>query len=453
MNNARIKPAYNFLEAPYIRIEASVTHPGITNGKPNISREYKYIIAPSGKKIATYIVNQIFGSDLVTQTEGLSINWLMPTLKESLELAVYEEESFILIHKFDNKIYLECIKKSDIHNLVQKFDKVISGTIIQEYDTSEETYELHRNIVIDNGITYMTMEAYKIDSKSKLIPIDLSTFNYRTGNDYLAKYILPYEILINIDIGQDFFKDSKKFINEEMEVFNTIADEVEKTKTRIVTSQHYQSGDIVTNWTPASNHYKIDTLTVGKLADYFTLLPGDKDHQLFEFLQGDVRIDKYISTFKFCDYQVIQMAGFSPTSFGYEKDAYQNVDSIDLSKNNSDMTVEAIKTQIEPQINHLIENIVKAQQTQGITQNLIPMELNWDYGANEKMTDMKKLQVLSKIQAVSSVPYSVKAKIITPILKKLIDDDIDKKDILTIEKLIEENRKEEESIEVKFGEI
>ncbi len=453
MNNARIKSAYNFLEAPYIKIEASVTHPGITNGKPNISREYKYIIAPSGKKIATYIVNQIFGSDLVTQTEGLSINWLMPTLKESLELAVYEEESFILIHKFDNKIYLECIKKSDIHNLVQKFDKVISGTIIQEYDTSEETYELHRNIVIDNGITYMTMEAYKIDSKSKLIPIDLSTFNYRTGNDYLAKYILPYEILINIDIGQDFFKDSKKFINEEMEVFNTIADEVEKTKTRIVTSQHYQSGDIVTNWTPASNHYKIDTLSVGKLADYFTLLPGDKDHQLFEFLQGDVRIDKYISTFKFCDYQVIQMAGLSPASFGYEKDAYQNVDSIDLSKNNSDMTVEAIKTQIEPQINHLIENIVKAQQTQGITQNLIPMELNWDYGANEKMTDMKKLQVLSKIQTVSSVPYSVKAKIITPILKKLIDDDIDKKDILTIEKLIEENRKEEESIEVKFGEI
>lgn len=453
MNNARIKPAYNFLEAPYIRIEASVAHPGITNGKPNISREYKYIIAPSGKKIATYIVNQIFGSDLVTQTEGLSINWLMPTLKESLELAVYEEESFILIHKFDNKIYLECIKKSDIHDLVQKFDKVISGTIIQEYDTSEETYELHRNIVIDNGITYMTMEAYKIDSKSKLIPIDLSTFNYRTGNDYLAKYILPYEILINIDIGQDFFKDSKKFINEEMEVFNTIADEVEKTKTRIVTSQHYQSGDIVTNWTPASNHYKIDTLTVGKLADYFTLLPGDKDHQLFEFLQGDVRIDKYITTFKFCDYQVIQMAGLSPASFGYEKDAYQNVDSIDLSKNNSDMTVEAIKTQIEPQINHLIENIVKAQQTQGITQNLIPMELNWDYGPNEKMTDMKKLQVLSKIQAVSSVPYSVKAKIITPILKKLIDDDIDKKDILTIEKLIEENKKEEEAIEVKFGEI
>lgn len=453
MNDIQIKSAYNYLEAPYIRVEATVTQPGMTQGKPNIMRKYKYIVAPSGKKIATYIVNQIFGSDLVTQTEGLSINWLMPTLKESLELAVYEEESFILIHKFDDKIYLECIKKSDIHDLVQKFDKVISGTIIQEYTTNEDVYELHRKIKIDNGITYMSMEAYKLDSKSKLIPVDLNTFNYKTGSDYIAKYILPYEILINIDIGQDFFKDSKKFINEEMKIFNTIADEIEKTKTRIVTTQHYQSGDIVTNWTPGSTHYKIDTLSVGELADYFTLLPGDKEHQLFEFLQGDVRIDKYISTFKFCDYQVIQMAGLSPASFGYEKDAYQNVDSIDLSKNNSDMTVEAIKTQIEPQINHLLENIVKAQQTQGITKNLLPLELRWDYGLNEKLTDMKKLQVLSRIQSVSKIPYSIRAKIITPVLKKLIDEGIDKEDALTIEKLIEENRKELDDLKIEYGEL
>ena len=249
MNNARIKSAYNVLEAPYIKVEATVTQPGMTNGKPNIFRKSKYIVAPSGKKVATYIVNQIFGSDLVTQTEGLNINWLMPTLKESLELAVYEEESFILIHKFDNKIYLECIKKSDIHDLVQKFDKVISGTIIQEYDTSDETYELHREILIDNGITYMNMKAFKIDG-SKLVPIDINTFNKYTSNDYLPKYVLPYEILINIDIGQDFFKDSKKFINEEMEIFNTFSDEIEKTKTKIATTQHFQSGDIVTNWQP-----------------------------------------------------------------------------------------------------------------------------------------------------------------------------------------------------------
>ena len=411
MNNIRLKSAYNVLEAPYIQVEATVTQPGITNGKPNIFRKAKYIIAPSAKKIATYIVNQVFGSDLVTQTEGLSINWLMPTLKESLELAVYEEESFILIHKFDNKIYLECIKKSDIHDLVQKFDKVISGTIIQEYDTSDETYELHREILIDKGTTYMNMNAFKIDG-SKLVPIDINVFNKYTGNDYLPKYILPYEILINVDVGQDFFKDSKKFINEEMTIFNTLVDEIEKTKTKIATTQHFQSGDIVTNWQPGATHYKVDTLSVGKLQDYFTLLPGDKEHAFFEFLQGDIRVDSYITSFKFCDYQIIQMAGLSPASFGYEKDAYQNVDSIDLSKNNSDMTVEAIKTQIEPQINHLLENIVKAQQSQGITKNLIPSELNWDYGLNEKLTDMKKLQVLNKVQSVGSIPYSIKAKII-----------------------------------------
>ena len=452
MNNIRLKSAYNVLEAPYIQVEATVTQPGITNGKPNIFRKNKYIIAPSAKKIATYIVNQIFGSDLVTQTEGLSINWLMPALKESLELAVYEEESFILIHKFDNKIYLECVKKSDIHDLVQKFDKVISGTIIQEYDTADETYELHREILIDKGTTYMNMNAFKIDG-SKLVPIDINVFNKYTGNDYLPKYILPYEILINVDVGQDFFKDSKKFINEEMTIFNTLVDEIEKTKTKIATTQHFQSGDIVTNWTPGATHYKVDTLSVGKLQDYFTLLPGDKEHAFFEFLQGDIRVDSYISSFKFCDYQIIQMAGLSPASFGYEKDAYQNVDSIDLSKNNSDMTVEAIKTQIEPQINHLLENIVKAQQTQNITENLLPSELNWDYGLNEKLTDMKKLQVLNKVQSVGSVPYSIKAKIITPILKKLIDDDIDKKDMLTIEKLIEENKKEQDDLKIEYGEV
>ena len=452
MNNIRLKSAYNVLEAPYIQVEATVTQPGITNGKPNIFRKNKYIIAPSAKKIATYIVNQVFGSDLVTQTEGLNINWLMPTLKESLELAVYEEESFILIHKFDNKIYLECVKKSDIHDLVQKFDKVISGTIVQEYDTSDETYELHREILIDKGTTYMNMKAFKIDG-SKLVPIDINVFNKYTGNDYLPKYILPYEILINVDVGQDFFKDSKKFINEEMTIFNTLADEIEKTKTKIATTQHFQSGDIVTNWVPGSTHYKIDTLSVGKLQDYFTLLPGDKEHAFFEFLQGDIRVDSYISSFKFCDYQTIQMAGLSPASFGYEKDAYQNVDSIDLSKNNSDMTVEAIKTQIEPQINHLLENIVKAQQTQNITENLLPSELNWDYGLNEKLTDMKKLQVLNKVQSVGSVPYSIKAKIITPILKKLIDDDIDKEDMLTIEKLIEENKKEQDDLKIEYGEV
>ena len=147
------------------------------------------------------------------------------------------------------------------------------------------------------------------------------------------------------------------------------------------------------------------------------------------------------------------MAGLSPATFGYEKDAYQNVDSIDLSKNNSDMTIEAIKTQIEPQINHLLENIVKAQQSNNIQVNLIPTELNWDYGANEKFNDMKKLQVLGRIQSVGSVPYSMKAKIIMPILNKLIDDDYVGKNSKLIEELINANKEEEEEIQVKFGEV
>ena len=94
MKNARIKPAFDVLEAPYINVNATVIVNGSTNGKPNIKPGSKYVVAPSAKKIATYIVNQIFGSDLVTQTEGLSIGWLMPTLKKALELGIYQEESF-----------------------------------------------------------------------------------------------------------------------------------------------------------------------------------------------------------------------------------------------------------------------------------------------------------------------------------------------------------------------
>ena len=86
------------------------------------------------RKIATYIVNQIFGSELVTQTEGLQIGWLMPTLKSALELSVYQVESFIWIHKYNNKIYLECLKRTDIFDLVQKYDDVVSGRIVQEID-------------------------------------------------------------------------------------------------------------------------------------------------------------------------------------------------------------------------------------------------------------------------------------------------------------------------------
>ena len=441
-----IKPS-SPLQSPYISVKVKVVQPGTTNGKPNIKYENKYVVSPSAKKIATYIRNQIFGSDLVTQTEGLDINWLMPTLSEALEKAIYQKESFIYIHKFDDKVYLECLNKCDLHDLVQKFDKVYSTTLKQEFETDKEDYELQRHIKINNGTSTIQFEAYQVKNNKDYIPISIEKFNSLFGTEYKPIYNLPYEALINIDIGQEFFKDSEKLLNEEMEIFNTIVEEVEKTKTRIATTQHYQSGDIATRWQPTSTHYNVQQLSVGQMADYFTLLPGDKEHQVFQFLQGDLRIEQYENTFKFLDYQVIQMAGLSPASFGYEKDTYQNVASVDLSGNASEMTVEAIKKQLEPQINKLIENIVKLQISQNMTENVIPTDLVWDYGTNEIIDDAKRIDTLQAIQRTMSVPYSVRAKIITPILNKLIDTPT------TEEDLVKEYQAQENKMNIEFGEI
>ena len=431
---------FNPLQAPYIKINAKVTNPGITNGKPNIVNEERYVLAPSAKKIGTYIRNQLFGSDLLTQTEGLNINWLMPTLGEALELSVYEKESFIYIHKFDNKIYLECIKKCDIHNLVQVYDKVKSCDIIQDFEGKEFDYCLKRHIKMENGNTELEFSAYKREkNKGEWQDMPLSEFNKLNDTEYKRVYELPYEVLINIDIGQDFFKDSVKFLNEEMEVYNTLCEEVQKTKTRIATTQHFQSGDIYNQWQPTQNIYDVKTISVSGLQDYFTLLPGDKEHAFFEFLQGNLRVNDYIDTFKFCDYQVIQMANLSPATFGYEKDNYQNVASVDLSMNLTEMTIEAIKKQIEPQVNHLIENIIKLQELLDIQDNKIPSDLQWDYGDNEKLNDNKKIATLRSIQSVMKIPYSTRAKILTPVLNKLIDE---KTDADTMTKEYEKESKE-----------
>lgn len=440
-----IRPS-SILQTPYINVKVKVVAPGTTNGKPNIKYEDRYIVSPSAKKIATYIRNQIFGSDLVTQTEGLDINWLMPTLSEALEISIYQKESFIYIHKFDNKVYLECLNKCDLHDLVQKFDKVLSATLIQEFESDKEKYELRRYITINDGTSTIKFEAYQCKNKD-VIPISIEKFNNLFGTKYKDFYNLPYEVLINIDIGQEFFKDSEKFLNEEMKIFNTFAEEIDKTKTRIITSQHYQTGDIASNWQPRANMYEVQTLQVNNLQDYFTLLPGDKEHQIFEFLQGDIRVQQYIDSFKFCDYQIIQMANLSPATFGYEKDSYQNVASIDLNANLTEMTIEAIKKQIEPQVNNLIVNIIKLQQALNIKENAIPETLVWDYGDNERLDDMKKLQVLGAVLRTMSVPYSVRSKITAPILNKLIDEDIEPEVLFT------DWKKEKDDIEIDYAEI
>ena len=435
-------------QAPFIKVKTKVSIPGMTNGKPNIKYEDKWIVAPSGKKIATYIKNQIFGSELLTQTEGLDINWLMPSLSEALEKAIYQTESFIYLHKFNNKVYLECLHRNDIHNIKQVFDQVQEATIIQEFEANDTEYELRRKItIVGDGTSIIEYKAFEKTRDNKYIEIKLETFNRIFGTEYEKIENKNYEVLINLDIGQDFFKDSQKLLNEEMIVINTIADEIEKTKTRIITSQHYQSGDITTSWQPRGTHYNVESIKVNGLDDYFTLVEGDKDHQIFEFLQGDVRTQQYAETFKFYDYQIIQMAGLSPASFGYEKDSYMNTANIDLSANASEMTIEAIKRQIEPQINRLIENIIRLQQSQDITENLIPNGVVWDFGANERIDDMKKLQVLQAVQRTMSVPYSTRAKIVAPIINKLIDEDLD------ITKMVEEYNLEKKDINIEFGEI
>lgn len=439
---------FNPLQTPYIKINVKITNPGITNGKPNIVNDERYVLAPSAKKIGTYIRNQLFGSDLLTQTEGLNINWLMPTLGEALELAVYERESFIYIHKFDDKVYLECIKKCDIHNLVQKYDKVYSCDIIQDFEGKEFDYALKRHIEIEGGKTELVFTAYKREKqRGEWQEMSLQAFNEINDTEYKRVYELPYEVLINIDTGQDFFKDSIKFLNEEMEVYNTLCEEVQKTKTRIATTQHFQSGDIYNQWQPSANIYDVKTISVGNLQDFFTLLPGDKEHSVFEYLQGNLRVNDYVDTFKFCDYQIIQMANLSPATFGYEKDNYQNVASVDLSMNLTEMTIEAIKKQIEPQVNHLIENIVKLQELLNVQDNKIPSDLVWDYGDNEKLDDNKKINTLQAIQRAMAIPYSTRAKILTPILNKLIDEKTD------AESLTKAYNQEREDIRLTYEEL
>ena len=88
------------LDAPFIKVEVEVTENAKINGKkPRIKKKNKYKIAPSPKKIANYIVNQIFGSDIILEAQDYNINWLMPTLKEVLENCIYCKESFIYLHK------------------------------------------------------------------------------------------------------------------------------------------------------------------------------------------------------------------------------------------------------------------------------------------------------------------------------------------------------------------
>jgi hypothetical protein len=193
--------------------------------------------------------------------------------------------------------------------------------------------------------------------------------------------------------------------------------------------------------------YDIKSVGVNDINDLFTLLPGDKEHAVFEFIQGNLRVNEYMETFKFCDYQIIQMANLSPASFGYEKDNYQNVASVDLSMNLSEMTIEAIKKQIEPQINHLIENIIRLQEAKKITINKIPTDIIWDYGNNEKLDDDKRIKTLKAVQSVVDIPYDTRLDIALPIVNKLIDTPVKKEDVVNL------HNKEREDLKINYEEF
>lgn len=431
------------LQEPFIKITAEIVMNGKINGKPTIKRESRYEVAPSAKKIATYVINQLFGTDIIVK--DTDINWLMPSLRDALEQAIYCKESFICLHKFDNKVYLETLRPNQIFDIVQKYDKLYSGTIVE----INGNYELHRHFELDNGNTILELEAYRIEDNGKEIPVSLAEYNRKNGTEYEDKYILPYEYVINIDTGEDFFRDSKKLLQEEMKIINTLGEEIEKTKTKIATTQHFQTGNIVTKWTPRTN-YNVQTLDVGGIKDYFTLMPGDKDHYIFQFLQGDIRYKEYVETYKFYDYQIIQMAGLSPASFGYEKDAYMNVANVELSADATEMTIEAIKVQITNQLNRLFENIVKLQRSQvDVTENLLLENMEWNFGDNERLDDQKKIELLKKVEGVADIPYEYKLKIIAPMLEKL-SGDVDEKVIADILKKRNEERK---GLRVTYGEL
>ena len=60
---------------------------------------------------------------------------------------------------------------------------------------------------------------------------------------------------------------------------------------------------------------------------------------------------------------------------------------------------------------------------------------------------MKKLDVLKKMQTVGPIPYSYRAKIMTPILNKLLDEPTNDED------LVKAYKDEEKELEIKYEEI
>jgi hypothetical protein len=93
------------------------------------------------------------------------------------------------------------------------------------------------------------------------------------------------------------------------------------------------------------------------------------------------------------------------------------------------------------------------QTTQGITRDVITVtneSLEWDYGSNERLDDQKKMQLLKQAEGVANIPYEQRAKIIAPLIQKLINDNSADK---MAKDLIKKNKEEAEKLRIEYGEI
>ena len=81
----------------------------------------------------------------------------------------------------------------------------------------------------------------------------------------------------------------------------------------------------------------------------------------------------------------------------------------------------------EPLMVPHISNLIKSAYERGVNTRI---STNGILLTKERFDDMKKLAVLQKVQGTTAVPYSVRAKIIAPILNKLIDTPTNEKDLI-----------------------
>ena len=75
------------------------------------------------------------------------------------------------------------------------------------------------------------------------------------------------------------------------------------------------------------------------------------------------------------------------------------------------------------------------------------MQLEWNYGSNERISDWDKVEIIREMQRVASIPYEQRAEIIAPLLNKIMEVKIKPKD------LIEAHKNEIGNIRVEYGEL